>query len=483
VAGIGFALRDLMRRGGLWGVVEAQLHGVVVVAGPWLFSVVAMALPTLLLDPADAAGATPTFVTLLLYVFSSSLALTGPLAIGLTRHVADLLYAGRERDLARAFVGALLLALALGLPVVALGARWLALPRPLLVQAALAYGLVTMSWIITPMLSTLRAFRLLTGAWGLGTLAFACWLLARPDADAASLLAGFNLGMGLTDALLAGLLLRGFPGPAEPLLDLLGTLRRSPALVAGGLCHGLGIWIDKWLMWGAPERERIADALPAYPTYDTAAFLAYLTTVPALALFVVRAETAIADRASALYRAIARHASLAQLEQARAALIAGFLAAARDVLVLQAIVTGLVLALPVVLLDAFGVPHVGVFMFRFLALGAALQSGAMMLVIVLHYSDSARAALAVHATFLVASAGLTLLTLRAGLPTYGMGFLGASLLAFVLAWWLVVRSLRALLFLAFVRQNTAVRDAPEVAAPAWQRFDAVTGPGPLDRQG
>ncbi len=478
MAGIGFALRDLMRKEGLFSLVESQLHGIIVVAGPWFFTIVAMALPGLL--GARTSPAAETFVTILLYVFSSTLVLTSPLAIGLTRRVSDLLYGHREEELVAAFVGTLLMALLLAAPLCVVGVRLLELPTPVLTQAVLAEGLVTLSWIAAPMLSTLRAFRPLTGAYAAGTLAFAAWLRLRGGGDVADLLFGFNLGMALNNALAIGLLLRSFPGRAFPIFAVTRTLRRYWELGAGGLLYGLGIWVDKWLMWGAPERLLDGSGLSTYPTYDTGAFLAYVTTVPALGLFIVKAETDLHERSRELYGAIGRHASRTQLLQARDALTLSFVGASRDVGLLQICITGLCLLLPTVPLDLLEVPHAGVFMFRFAVLGAAFQSGAMMLCIVLFYFDSRRDVLWVHAVFLLLNAAGTALTLEFGLPTYGMGFCVAAVLTFVFAFWRVARALRRLLYLAFVRQNEAVAATRELPPPADRRFPAVRGPGPLD---
>lgn len=477
MAGIGFALRDLMRKEGLFALVESQLHGVIVVAGPWFFTIIAMALPGLLHGEAGSAHTT-SFVTLLLYVFSTTLVVTSPLAIGLTRQLSDLLYGGREDALISAFVGTLLLALLACGPIVVGGAALLDLPPDVLAQAVVAEGLVTLSWIAAPMLSTLRAFRPLTGAYAAGTLAFAGWLRLSGSDAVSDLLFGFNLGMAVNNAIAIGLLLRSFPGRSDGLFAVLDTMRRYWELPVGGLLYGLGIWADKWLMWGAPERLVDAVGLATYPTYDTAAFIAYVTTVPGLGLFIVRAETDLHERCRALYGAIGRHASRQQLEQARNELILSFVGTSRDVALLQLSITALCLLLPTVPLDLLSVPHVGVFIFRFAVLGAAFQSGAMMLCIVLFYFDSRRDVMLVHGVFLLLNVVCTGATLLAGLPSYGMGFAVAATLTFAVAFFLVRRALLRLLYLAFVRQNEAVAAPKELPPPPDRRFATTLGPSP-----
>ena len=75
-----------------------------------------------------------------------------------------------------------------------------------------------------------------------------------------------------------------------------------------------GMWVDKWLMWFAPERVVASAAwLVSYPDYDSAFFLASLTIVPSMAVFVVNVETRFFDRYHQFYREIGAHATLARI--------------------------------------------------------------------------------------------------------------------------------------------------------------------------
>lgn len=480
MAGIGFALRDLMRRDSLWSVLESQIHGTIAVAGPWFFTIASMSLPSLLFGARDTASASGEFVTLLLYVFSVSLTVTSPIVIVATRHVSDQLYAGDTDDVAADFVGALLLALLVSAPLVAFGALSFNVPPAALSQCLCAYTLVTMNWIAAPMLSTFRQFRLLTGSYGIGTLVFAVHLRMGPAAPAVdSLLLGFNLGLAVTNGLICGLLLHNFPGRSGSLNTIMAPLRKYRILALSGLLYGLGLWVDKWLMWGAPERVTTASGLVTYPMYDTVMFIAYITTVPALALFVIRSETAFQERCDAFYQAIGGHADVELLKKARADLQRTLLGASRDVVALQGSITALLLLLPTAALDAAHMPTSAVFMLRFCAIGAAFQTGAMLLCIVLLYFDSRRDVLAVNAVFLAMNGGLTWMARQAGLRWYGAGYFVAGIVAFALAYALLARALDRLLYLAFVQQNPAVSEAPAPRLVPPVFFAAQTGPGPL----
>ena len=474
MAGIGFALRDLLRKDTLWAIFEAQLHGVIAVAGPWFFTIVGMALPAILFHAEGDKPATDQFVTLVLYIFSASLTLTSPIAIGLTRHVSDCLYQRRDAEIAGSLVAAVGLCLLLGVPVVAFGARAVQAPAETKILAAIGYGLVTLNWIVAPMLSTLRQFRALTLTYAAGTAVFGVAMRSGGVATVPDLLIGFDVGMLVTNSAIIGLLLHGFPGQAWAGLDLVRALGNYWDLALGGLFYGAGIWADKWIMWAAPQHVVVANGLASYPTYDTVAFVAYVTTVPALALFIIEAETSFHEACQGLYGAIQNHSDYQTLQAARQRVMAAFRSAGRNVLLLQLFITTNVLLMPTLVLDAVGLPHSGVFMFRLCAMGAALQSAVLMLCIVLHYFDSRRTVLWINLLFLLANIGFTWACLQFGLPWYGFGYFVASLVTFAVAYVWVARAMRQLLYLAFVRQNAAVTQARAQATTTTQWLDATT---------
>ncbi len=478
MAGIGFALRDLMRQDSLWAILESQLHGVVAVAGPWFFTIVTMALPGLMFEEAAHEAATTGFVTLLLYVFSTSLVLTGPLTITLTRHVSDELFALRRNAIATSFVGALIVGFLLVAPVAVTGVVVVDLPLEVRLHAAVALGLVTVNWIAAPMLSTLQEFRLLTLSYALGTGLF-WWLLRdRTGASEAELLLAFNAGMAVTNAVICGLVLQEFSGGEGPLFGVLAAVPRYWQLALGGLLYGLGIWVDKWLMWTAPEHSVSVGGLASHPTYDTVVFLAYVSTVPALALFIIKAETQLHERCARFYGAIQGHAPLKRLEKTRAAVVASFFTTGRDVALLQGCLTLAVLAVPTLILDGLGMPHASVFMFRFCVIGAAFHLGALLITVVLYYFDSRRTVLIINGVFLVSNFVFTALSLKLGMRWYGLGYFLAGVVTFGTAYALLSRTFDKLLFLAFVRQNPAVVETTPRPALAAMHFDAKTATGP-----
>ena len=88
MAGIGFELNKLARRDDLIGLAGAYLHSVFAIAGPWLFTVVALAFITYIYGGSDSSEML-NFRGVIVYNFSISLVLAAPVFTIMTRYLAD----------------------------------------------------------------------------------------------------------------------------------------------------------------------------------------------------------------------------------------------------------------------------------------------------------------------------------------------------------------------------------------------------------
>src|SRR5262245_64565205 len=138
----------------------------------------------------------------------------------------------------------------------------------------------------------------------------------RPDL--ATMLWGFNIGLGVT---LFGLLARivaTFPfavtsisAPARALAS--ASITYWP-IALGGLFGAIGVWIDKWVVWLSPFGVQIQNGLLHAPLYDSAMFVSYLVVVPAYAAFVVHLEVRFFRNYRLFYSSILAPATVAQIQ-------------------------------------------------------------------------------------------------------------------------------------------------------------------------
>jgi len=458
MAGVGFVLRRLTARGDLLGLAQGYVHASVSSSGGWLLTVVTLSLITLFGPRFASYADLSTFRLIVVYNFAFSLVLSGPLVMVLTRHLSDHIFARTVAGVPGMVVG--------GIAVAVLGAAplttpfyfvYVDLPPVARVAGWIGYGLVASIWVLGVFLSTLKEYAAVTRTFGLGmVIALASAYAAGPDAGVGGMLLGFDVGLAVIVFALVARVFAEFPFGIDRPFAFLAGFRTHTALAASGGLYFAGIWVDKWLMWMAPERQILPAGLVSYPDYDSALFLASLTIVPSMAVFVVNVETRFFDQYHRFYRAIGSHATLARIRENQAALLGAIFLGSRQLVLPQMalVLAGLVLA-PVAftLLD---IPYGQLAIFRIATLGALFHLFFMLLTIVLSYLDLTRAMLGLHALFFVGNLTATSITLQLGFPYYGYGYFVASVTAFLAACWVTFRSLDDLPYHAFITGNASI---------------------------
>ena len=459
MAGIGFVLRRLTRQDNLVGVAIGYVYAALVSSGPFLVTVIAMAAVGLLGEATGGRGAVATFRLVTIYNFALSLVFCGPFLLVMTRHLADRIYEQKVEEAPGMLVGATAVTLGLQLPVVV----WLyflhadmTLPERL--ASAVHYFLICGIWLVSVFLSALKDYRAigLSFATGMAIGFGAAWLLLD-DYGAAGLIGGFAIGLAVIFFALALRVMVEYPyGIVRP-FAFLHYFPRFWQLALFGLAYNLTIWCDKLVMWTAPEAERGAVGLVSNPTYDSAMFLANLTTVPVLAVFIISIETEFFERYQTFYRAIEAHATWREIRANQAAIIHSLNVAGRNILLLQTVIAALAILCSPPLFTLLGIDARQIGIFRLGTIGSLFQIMFVFLAIVLAYFDLRLRLVQVTLLYLTLNAGLSWLSLSWGFAWYGYGFFLASLITFIVTLGVVMREVARLPYLTFVKNNASVR--------------------------
>jgi len=466
VAGIGFDLQRLAREGGVLRPVASAGHGAVVAAGPWLLTVLAMALIQRGLPRSGQAAY--DLQALIIYNFSISLTVTAPVVTAALRLAADDLYLKRFERLRSAFlaalagsIGATMIAVA---TVFALGFGWRGWELMAAVASAGAIGAI---WPATAFCAATRDF-------GSVTLAFAAGLALAVAATLSSANAGlppsiqallFASGLWLTAIWLSSRILLAFPDSApsltEPLDRLLGAARAHPAVVVGSLLAVCAIWADSWIMWFGPAGLAVPSGLPTAPFYDSAMFVARLAMLPGLVLFLTTVDTGVFTAVRGFLAVIEGHGTLIRIEASGRALAQQTHALLVRLMLVQAAVCVLAVALAPAIVGPAGLlfQQLGILRFGVAAsLFHVLFFAATTLLVLL---GRERAFLLAQALFLLLNAVLTLLTLALGRDLFGAGYLLAAILASIAALLMLERALGLIVPLTF---EAALRQSRRPAA-------------------
>ncbi|MEY2878574.1 MAG: hypothetical protein RLZZ15_954, partial [Verrucomicrobiota bacterium] len=315
MAGIGFQLTKLIQKRTLTGGLQAYGYAALIGSGPWVLSMVTLALLGAVLARFAGRSELDLFFVTVTHIFAFSLIATGPFQLLLSRYAADAVYAKQPEKVFPSLLGALALTLAVN---AALGLAFFvgAVPAPPLFQFAATGVLMAVSaiWVVAVYLSALRDYAAVVRCFALGyAVSFlAAWGLSAVGGVAGAM-AGFLAGQVVLLLAMLRIVHREFGTTAAPSFAFLGYFAKHPALALCGFVYNLGIWIDKPLHWWlSPHSRQVAGALHASPLYDQAVFLSFLSVAPGMAVFLLTLETTFAGCYAEFFRLVVQKGTLAE---------------------------------------------------------------------------------------------------------------------------------------------------------------------------
>jgi uncharacterized membrane protein len=453
MAGIGFELRRAVRETTYLASIRGYLFAAIISSGPWLLSVLALSmlgvisLSFLPQESRDLFAATTT------HSFAISLITVGLIQMWVTRYLADKLYIDDTEAIAPTFITVLVLSSVVQFFLMhALFART-ALPLDYRMPAVSLYLAISGIWLAMIFLSAARDYVSIVLAFAVGYLiSFVVAVALGSKWGPSAYLTGFAAGQTLTLALLVWRVVAEFDPKYAYATAVFAYIRRYPSLLFIGLLYNLAFWIDKIVFWFSREGINVNTFLNVFPVYDTSFFLASLTVVPALAVFLVKIETEFYDHYKAFYAAIANKRSWKEIQAAKDGMIRAVPSAYLTLFKIQGAITLLVIALTPAIMAALRIPENYWYVFRVASLAIGVQVFLLITVLLLLYLDLRGSVLIISTVFLTTNFGFTLLTLAGGYAYYGYGFLYASLASLMVALVLLDNRLRNLEYLTFTRQ-------------------------------
>jgi uncharacterized membrane protein len=332
----------------------------------------------------------------------------------------------------------------------------------LTVHSIVNYFLVTGLWLVGVFLTALRVYIAisLSFIFGLG-MALGLALLGGRWAGVEGMLIGFNAGLAAILFLLVARTFAEYPYPALRIFGFLRTLKPYWSLALAGFLYNVAIWIDKWIMWLAPESERLPSGFVHNGVYDSAMFLAYLSIVPSMAVFLLHLETRFYEKYLRFYREIENQATYDRIEENHATLIGELIGGLRNLIVIQATISLLCVILAPRILELLGISFLQLGIFRFGVLGAFFHVLLLCLTIVLSYFELRKQVLWLTIFFLATNTIFTWVSLDHGFAYYGYGYFASALLSFLIGAMVTFRELGRIPYHTFITQPPTARAAPE----------------------
>jgi polysaccharide biosynthesis protein PelG len=461
MAGIGFELKKLASHDNLMGVVAAYASAGLAAAGPWLFTIFAIAGITILYASNLAYEDLIIFRVILVYNLAASLVLSSPVFMVITRYIADAISAKDVTNVPSTLLGCLVLLFFIQIiPALFFYGYYFELSLALRICAIANLFLLTGVWLLGVYLMALKDFHAVNWSYAIGMLvAVLAAHYLRDDYGSVGMLNGFSLGISVIVFSLVAKVFAEYPYKFHKPFDMMPSFSHYYQLALGGFFYNLAIWCDKLLMWFAPEAiDNISGTkMIMYPDYDSAMFLAYVTIVPSMAVFVFSVETNFFQHYRRYYDDILGHKPFRTIQENGQKMIDSVLHHARTFMVVQGAISFLAIVLAAQILDALNINYRQIGIFRLGVLGGMLHVLAMFMMIILSYFDSRNRVMWLQFFFLITNVVFTIITMYMGFPFYGYGYFMSSACTFLLTAFVLFNFMNKLPYHAFITHNNTIR--------------------------
>jgi len=188
------------------------------------------------------------------------------------------------------------------------------------------------------------------------------------------------------------------------------------------------------------------------PIYDLPIFLAYLSTIPGMAVFLVRMEVDLAEQCAHFYKKVTVGGTLQQIVDAKQNLVRGVKNGLIDMFKVQSVTTLILLVLGEGLLVLFGISPLYRPLLSIDLVAVATLLGVLAVFNVLFYLDQRKSVLYLCLLFFISNTAFSLLSLVAGPVFYGYGFAASVLLTLFVSLYTLSHTLESLEYKTFMLQ-------------------------------
>jgi uncharacterized membrane protein len=456
MAGIGFELRKLLKRDSYIGLVQAYAYAGLISSGPWVLSILGLvAIGIISVNVAVPDRQITEFQVSVTYLIMGSLILTGFIQLGFTRWVSDRLFELNRDIILPNFAGVMLVTNCVSGGFAMLCVLLLFREESVLYRALMVTGFVTMSgvWVATIFMSGLKFYKTIVALFAGGYVMSVALAFLLRTIGLEGLLMGYIGGQFLMLVGMIFVVLRSFPSPSIIAFDCFKPGAMFPSLIWIGALFNIAVWADKMVFWINPSTsQEVIGPLRASVIYDLPVFLAYLSIIPGMAVFLVRFETDFVEWYDRFYGAVRKGGSLQEIAEMRDGMVNAIRAGLFEIVKVQTLSVLVMVVFAPSIFAKLRISELYLPLFYVDAVAASLQVALLAVMNVFFYLDKRMAVLIIVSTLAVLNAMLSTASLFAGVVFYGYGFAVALLITLVVSLLMLNRKLSRLEYETFMLQ-------------------------------
>jgi|SaaInlStandDraft_1057018.scaffolds.fasta_scaffold29122_2 polysaccharide biosynthesis protein PelG len=452
MAGIGFKIQKLLAEDTYWGVVKGYFFSAIVSSGPWLISIVCIGLLGLFFQPLVGSENHQIFRSWVTYCYAASLVISGAMQVLMTRYLSDSIFS-KEDD--AVFASYICYSVPTFLVNALMGAAYLTycgMNLSVIYGGALLYAIISQIWIAMIYLSAAKDFITIVLAYLIGgALSIGASTVLVAPYGLSGLVYGYTMGQAALLAILTARIVLEFPKGRLMNFDCFRYLLKRPILLAIGFFYNGAIWVDKVIFW-IFRGEEVHKGLYTSSFYETPIFLAFVTIVPTLSIFLVRVETSFYRSYRNYYSKVIEKYSLAEILNEKKKINASLRLSFYRLFVYQGGITLLCIVMAPKIVDWLSMETYQLALLRIAILGSFLHALLMILMILILYFDWLGLALKTNVLFFFSNLFFTTFLIDKDLSFQGYGYFLSCLLTLCYAIWMFLRRWDQLEYITFTSQ-------------------------------
>lgn len=455
MAGIGFELEKILKRDTYTSLIHAYSYAILISSGPWLFSIAAILLVSLLCQlPGASEQWFISFRTIVVYSISVSLIISSIMQYSFSRFIADRCYENKKDTIRSNYYGICIAITAFSIPIAftfvyAFLNNVDPLTKSLVFSTIVILSLV---WVSTISLSGVRAYRQVSLSFLLayGIIVVICYLLRFYMLN--GLLLGFFIGQCVLFALLFYTIHTQYPGERKLSFAFAKKLPQLAWLVFAGFFYNFAIWIDKYIFWFSSKTgSTVIGGLKLSLTYDAPIFIATLSSIFSMAFFFLHLETNYIRAYKQLFDEICFGATLRNIYETQNILVASSRYILGGVLKLQGILLMIGVLLGSAILRELHVDPFYIYILNILIIALTLNVLYWSLIDLLFHLDKYKICCFLHLFFFISNAAFTWISIQLNIFFYGYGLALSLLCSTILALWALNNAYKNLTFEVFCK--------------------------------
>ena len=437
MAGIGFELKKLFNRRGLFAAFRAYGYAGVVCTGPMLLGVVLLLGVMFLCDiTGSSRHSRELLVCMITYTLLASLTVTSFLSMVVTRFIADQLYEENYEAVLPSFWGSSGLMLIVG---GILYGVFLIFSGAGLLDGFLCFGFfgeLIITWNAMSYLTAIKDYRgiLLAFIAAIVVTFLTGWILLMTGIQhVEALLIAVSVGYGVMMVWDVTLLYQYFPSGNVSAFFFLRWVDQFLPLAFTGLFINIGLFAHLVIMWMGPLQVKVQGLFVGAPYHDVPALIAFLTILVTTVNFVVSVEVNFYPKYRNYYSLFNDKGAIGDIKQAGKEMRKVLNMELKYTALKQLLTTALVISVGGILLEylPLGFNDLMEGYFRTLCVGYGLYAVANTMLLLLLYFTDYKGALWSSGIFAAGTSVFTIISLFFPQVYYGFGFL-AGCVAFFL---------------------------------------------------